>query len=183
MKYLVSWLMVMSKQRRVVAIIRDCSGSHCVQFSWCLPETETKKNTWRSSGYWGGAGDVAQWQRAFPVYSGPGFDPGTERTSYLSDQAQYCSDSFSSNKVMETPGKRGPRLGQIDRESAKLLGSQDNTTETDFMLEFSLRVLEAWLKRGGEKGKTRPHQGAAVSFSREEFHRSPQILAHVHRAT
>lgn len=54
-----------------------------------------------------------------PSSSGPGFDPGTERTSDLSDQAQYFLDSFSSNKVMETPGERGPRLGQIDRESAK----------------------------------------------------------------
>lgn len=86
--------------------------------------------------------------RARPVRSGPEFDPGTERTSDLFGQAQYCLDSFSSNKVMETPGKRGPRLGQIVRESAKrsLLGSQDNTTETDFMLDFSLCVLEARLK-------------------------------------
>lgn len=85
---------------------------------------------------------------SLPSSSGPGFDPGTERTSDLSDQAQYYLDSFSSNKVMETPGERGPRLGQIDRESAKrsLLGSQDNTTETDFMLDFSLCVLEARLK-------------------------------------
>lgn len=40
------------------------------------------------------------------------------------------------NKVMETPGKRGPRLGQIIRKPAKrvFLGSQENTAETDFLV-------------------------------------------------
>lgn len=56
---------------------------------------------------------------------------------------------------METPGKRGLGLGQIDREPAKrsLLGSQDNTTETDFLLDVSLCVFEAQLKRGRGKKK------------------------------
>lgn len=42
------------------------------------------------------------------------------------------------NKVMETPGKRGLRLGQITRKPAKrgLLSSQENTTETDFLFGF-----------------------------------------------
>lgn len=46
--------------------------------------------------------------------------------------------SFLLNKVMETPGKRGLRLGQITRKPAKraLLSSQENITETDFLVGF-----------------------------------------------
>lgn len=39
------------------------------------------------------------------------------------------------NKVMETPGKRGPRLGQITRKPAKR-ALQENITETDFLVAF-----------------------------------------------
>jgi hypothetical protein len=63
--------------------------------------------------------------------------------------------SSPSNKVMETPGKRGPRLGQITRKPAKrgLLGSQENTTETDFVLDLGLCAVEAQLEKGREKAK------------------------------
>ena len=65
--------------------------------------------------------------------------------------------SSALNKVMETPGKRGPRLGQITRKPAKrdLLSCQENITETDFLVGFGFSVFEAQLKLGREKGKTR----------------------------
>lgn len=65
--------------------------------------------------------------------------------------------SSSLNKVVETPGKRGPRLGQITRRPAKRghLGSQENITETDFLVGFWPFCFWGPDETGRKKSKTR----------------------------
>lgn len=76
------------------------------------------------------------------------------------------------NKVMETPRKRGPRLGQSTRKPAKrgLLSSQENITETDFLVgswPFCFRGL-AETRKGKRQNKVRPSSRCVPMFGRSE---------------
>lgn len=102
---------------------------------------------------------------------------------------RYCivmlRASSALNKVMETPGKRGPRLGQITRKPAKrdLLSCQENITETDFLAGFWLFCFwgPAETREGKRQNKVRPSRRCVPVFGRSEWslQRSPQISTHL----